>query len=195
MFSSDQDIIGGLMQGGITRRRAEDALFTGYMYFIDIGLKKYSLSEDEVFTVYSNTVLKTIDNIINRVFEGRSSLKTYMHTIFHNNCVDLIRKNSSTKYAINKTDSFTEVLHNLSDPAKSVIQVLIEQTDMNLLKKNIKDLGNKCRELLELFLDGCRDATIAQKLSYSSADVVRTSRGRCVDRLRQLYNQTSNKNG
>lgn len=195
MFSNDKDIIEGLIQGGTIRRKAEDLLFTRYMYFIGVGEKKYSLNEDDLFTAYSNTVLKTIDKIINHVFEGRSSLKTYMHTIFHNNCVDLMRKNSSAKYAFNKTESFTETLLNLSDAAKSVIQLLIEQTDMGLLKKNIKELGSKCRELLELFVDGYNDTIIAQKLSYSSADVVRTSRGRCVDKLRQLYNQSSSKNG
>jgi RNA polymerase sigma-70 factor (ECF subfamily) len=195
MLLNDQDIIEGLREGGTARRRAEDTLFTRYMYFIDTASNKYSLTEDDLFTAYSNTVLKTIDNITSRVFEGRSSLKTYMHTIFHNNCVDLIRKNSSTKYAVNRTESFTEILYNLSDTAKSVVEVMTEQTDMGLLKKNIQELGAKCRELLEMFLDGCTDALTAQKLSYSSADVVRTSRGRCVDRLRQLYNQTTNKNG
>jgi RNA polymerase sigma-70 factor (ECF subfamily) len=106
------------------------------MYFIDTASNKYSLTEDDLFTAYSNTVLKTIDNIISQVFEGRSSLKTYMHTIFHNNCVDLIRKNSSTKYAVNRTESFTDILYNLSDNAKSVVEVMTEQTDMGLLKKN-----------------------------------------------------------
>jgi DNA-directed RNA polymerase specialized sigma24 family protein len=195
MFSNDKDIIDGLMQGGTIKRKAEDTLFTRYMYFIEVGQTKYSLNEDDLFTAYSNTVLKTIDNIIIHAFEGRSSLKTYMHTIFHNNCVDLIRKNSSTKYSVNKAEPFTDVFNNLSDTAQSVMQVMIERTDMDLLKKNIQDLGNKCKELLELFLDGHPDAYAAKELSYSSADVVRTSRGRCIDKLRQLYTQTSNKNG
>lgn len=185
IFSQDQEIIDGLKQTGSVKRKAEDLLFTRYQYFINLGQKQYALNEDDVFNAYSDTVLKAIANVVNGAFEGRSSLKTYMHSIFHNKCVDLTRKNSSTKYAVNRTVMLAEALSNLSDTNKSVIQKLIEQTDLQLLKNKLMQLGEKCRALLDLFLEGLNDAAIADKLAYNSADVVRTSRGRCVDKLRQ----------
>ncbi len=185
MFSNDDEIVEGLKQTGSVKRKAEDKLFSTYAYFMPTGQKKYDLDEDHIFTAYSETVFKTISKITNNEFEGRSSLKTYMHSIFHNNCVDLLRKKSSNKYAVNKAEEVTGTVEKLSDPAKSIIQTLIEKTDLEILKEKLKNIGSKCKDLLELFLEGHSDKIIAQQLHYSNSDVVRTSRGRCIEKLRQ----------
>ncbi len=185
MFLNDKEIVEGLKQTGTFRRRAEDQLFSQYAYLMNTSQKKFKLNDDEIFTAYSDTVLKIIEKIISDDFEGRSSIKTYLFTIFNNKCVDVLRKKSSNKYAVNNTEEFTDTLADLSDPAKSIIQVLIERTDIESLKKKLQDLGNKCRELLEYFINNSPDKTTAEKLGYSSADVVRTSRGRCIEKLRQ----------
>lgn len=89
---ADQDIIDSLLLSGIDKRRGEDQLFNNYAYFIREGMHKYSLTEDEAFDAYSDTILSAIHKITDGSFEGRSSLKTYLFQIYQNKCVDLLRK-------------------------------------------------------------------------------------------------------
>ena len=59
---------------------------------------------------------------------------------------------------------------------------------MALLKSKLNETGENCKQLLSMFAEGYNDKEIAATMEYKSADVVKTSRLRCLDRLRQLYN-------
>jgi RNA polymerase sigma-70 factor (ECF subfamily) len=182
-------IIGHLLEGGINRRKAEEEFFGAYSYFIKEGTHKYSLSEDDAFNAYSDSVLAAIEKIINRSFEGRSSLKTYLFQIFQHKCVDLLRKKTTHKNSVHHTLSISNMLYELSDNAKLVIQQMIEQADSDLLNQKLKETGESCLKLLQLWADGYPDKEIAAMLEYKNADVVKTSRLRCLEKLRQLYKQ------
>ncbi len=184
---SDLDIINDLLSNGNQKRKAEEQLFSMFSYFIGEGIKKFSLSEDESFDVYSDTILVTINKIINGSFEGRSSLKTYVFQIFNNKSVDLIRKKTTNKNSVHQTLSITDKLTHLSDAAKPVIQQMIERSDWELLRAKLNGLGENCRNLLLMFADGLTDKEIAVALAYKTADVVKTSRLRCLEKLRTLY--------
>ena len=138
---SEQEIVGGLLSIGIERKRAEEQLFRQYDYFMKEGIRKYSLSNDESFDAYSDAVISAIDKITNRSFEGRSSLKTWIYQIFHNKCVDLLRKKTTNKNSIHKTLSVSDVLYQLSDASKTIIQQLVERADGDLLKMKLNELG------------------------------------------------------
>ena len=150
-------------------------------------MHKYALQEDQAFDAYSDTILHAIDNIRKGHFENRSSLKTYLYRIFVNKCVDLIRKKTTNKESIHQTAVVTDMLSLIADPAKTVVQQLIEQADWEALNNNIRVLGENCGKLLLMFADGYSDKEIAELIEYKSSDVVKTSRLRCLDKLRQLY--------
>jgi RNA polymerase sigma factor (sigma-70 family) len=188
LYPTDQDIIKNLSNGN--RRKGEDDLFNSYAYFIKEGARKYRLPEDEAFDAYSDTVLSAIDKITLGLFEGRSSLKTWLFQIFQNKCVDLLRKKTTNKSSVHQTASITDMLFQLSDSSKTIIQQLVEQADFDLLKQRLSELGDTCQELLRLSADGYSDREIAAQMEYKTADVVKTSRLRCLDRLRQLYKRT-----
>jgi RNA polymerase sigma factor (sigma-70 family) len=183
----DRQIVDLLLQNGLDKRKGEDALFRKYVYFIREGMHKHGLSEDEVFNAYSDCVLGAIEAISNKTFEGRSSLKTWLYQIFHNKCVDLIRKNATNKRSMNRAESISEKLYQLSDKARSVIQVLIDKADWGLLKQKLDQLGEDCRKMLLLWADSYSDREIAAVMEYKTADVVKTSRLRCLEKLRRLY--------
>jgi len=190
LYQTDREIIHNLLQDNGNRRKGEDQLFNSYAYFVKEGARKYRLPDEDAFDAYSDTILSAIEKITNGSFEGRSSLKTWLYQIFHNKCVDLLRKKTTNKSSIHQTASITELLYQLSDNSKSVIQRLVDQSDISLLKQRLNELGNPCRELLHLSADGYSDKEIAHTMSYKSADVVKTSRLRCMERLRQLYKRT-----
>jgi len=190
LYNTDRDIIHNLLQDNGNRRKGEEQLFNAYAYFVKEGARKYRLGEEEAFDAYSDTVLSAIEKITNGSFEGRSSLKTWLYQIFHNKCVDLLRKKTTNKSSIHQTASITELLFQLSDSSKSVIQKLVERSDIELLRQRLTELGDPCRNLLHLSADGYSDKEIAISMSYKTADVVKTSRLRCLERLRQLYKRT-----
>ena len=76
----------------------------------------------------------------------------------------------------------------ISDPAKTIIQQLVEKNDAALLKAKLTEIGDNCKQLLSMFAEGYNDKEIAATMEYKSPDVVKTSRLRCLDKLRQLYN-------
>ncbi len=184
---SDQEIIEQLRKSGIDRIKSEEQLFNRFVYFIREGMTKQSLSEDDAFDAYSDTILSAIEKISNGTFEGRSSLKTYLYQIFHNKCVDLLRKKTTNKQSVHRAESISDKYVEMSDSAKTIVQRLMEKSDWDLLKKKLNELEEKCRKLLMMWADSYADKEIALALAYKSADVVKTSRLRCLDKLRQLY--------
>jgi len=185
--SSDEDIISNLLQSGRARVRGEEDLFNRYSYFIKEGMNKYTIPQEDAFDAYSDTILAAIPKIQNGSFEGRSSLKTWLFQIFHNKCVDLIRKNATHKNRVHKTQEVSDMIVHLSDTSKSIIQQLIEKADWDVLKRKLNEIGQNCKDLLMLSADGYTDREIVEMMTYKTADVVKTTRLRCLEKLRQLY--------
>lgn len=188
-IKNDDEIVRIIKENEPAKRQAENQLFARYAYFVSEGVRKYSLTEEDAFTAYSETILNTLDNIGKAAFESRSSLKTYLYKIYQNKCVDLIRKKTTNKSSIHQTASVTEMLEMFSDKAKNVIQQLIEKNDADLLRTRLNELGENCRKLLLFFADGYKDKEIAVFMEYKAAEVVKTTRLRCLGKLRRLYNK------
>jgi RNA polymerase sigma-70 factor (ECF subfamily) len=184
---TDQELIDQLRQSGTDKRRSEEQLFNRYVYFIREGMTKHALTEDESFNAYSDTILAALDNINKEHFEARASIKTYLYQIFHNKCVDLLRKRTTNKNTVHRAEMISDRLMQLSDTARSVVQTLIDKADWNLLREKLNELEEKCRQILMFWGDNYSDKEIASFLQYKTADVVKTSRLRCLERLRKLY--------
>ncbi|MEO6916947.1 MAG: sigma-70 family RNA polymerase sigma factor [Chitinophagaceae bacterium] len=189
MNQAEENIINYLLSSH-QRRQGEESLFNTYSYFIDQAITKYSISPDEAFDAYSDTILTTIWKIVSHSFEGRSSLKTFVYQIFHNKCVDLLRKKTTNKNSIHITVSISDLNIDISDAAKSSIQKIIDKSDMDMLSQRLGELGDNCRQLLMLSADGYTDKEIAAAMKYKTSDVVKTSRLRCLERLRNAYKQS-----
>lgn len=185
--NTDEQLIENLRLEGHAKRTSEEQLFTTYTYFIREGIRKFSLSEDEAFDAYSDAVLSAIQKIRDGSFEGRSTLKTWLYQIFHNKCVDLLRKKSTNKSSVYQTTPISDMISQLSDTGKSIIQKLIDKADWGFLKQKLNELGDTCQRLLTLSADGYSDKEISVIMEYKTADVVKTSRLRCLEKLRQLY--------
>ncbi|MEP7375755.1 MAG: sigma-70 family RNA polymerase sigma factor [Chitinophagaceae bacterium] len=183
----DRDIINDLLQGGIDRKKGEEQLFNQFAYFIEQAMRKYSFPEEEAFNIYADTIIAAITKITNRSFEGRSSLKTWLFQIFHNKCVDLVRKKTTNKNIVHRALSVPDMLLQMADTAKSVIQEMMEKTDKDQLQQVLKKIGENCQRILLQWGEGYSDKEIAVVMEYKNADVVKTSRLRCIEKLKQLY--------
>jgi RNA polymerase sigma-70 factor (ECF subfamily) len=188
---SDIELIAGLQQPGFGRRSYEDSLYLQFRYFIEEGLRKFNLTREESFSCYSDSVLHVIQNIRSGAFEGRSMLKTYLYQVFHNKCVDQVRKNTTHKGEVNRSAIVPEMLGSLSDPAKTIVQELTDRADVEDLKRRLKELGDNCRKMLLLSAEGYPDKEIANIMEFKTAGVAKTSRLRCMEKLRRLYTNKS----
>jgi RNA polymerase sigma factor (sigma-70 family) len=180
-----QEIIEGLQSGGTQRRLQEKKLYEVFFYFIKQGTHKYRINEEDAASAYSDTIISVINNIVTGKFEGRSTLKSYTYQIFMNKCVDLVRKDTTNKNTVHHATSMDSLKTELSDSTRSVIQDIIIKNEKLYLKEKLKELGDKCRQILLLYEDGYSDKQIASELDYNSADVVKTSRLRCIEKLKE----------
>ena len=180
----DQEILQGLKAGYKERIARENALYLQYNYFINEGCRKYNLVYDDSFSAYSDALISAIHNIISNSFDGRSSFKTYLFQIFSNKCIDLVRKNTTNKQSMHQNNVIPELVGQLSDGARNVIEKLIDEQKRAAIKTKLETIGEKCKEILLLFEDGLTDREIAEELSYNTAAVAKTTRLRCLDKLR-----------
>lgn len=168
--------------------RFEERLFASFIYFVKAARKKYLLPEEEVFDAYSDAILHTVANIKEGKFEHRSTIKTYLHRIFHNKCVDRVRKKATKKEKPHEALYEAGWISAIPDPAKSVVEKLADEYDARILRQKMEQLGKSNQQLLQLFSEGYSDREIAEIMGYKSPDVVKTTRLRCLEKLRRLYN-------
>jgi RNA polymerase sigma factor (sigma-70 family) len=183
--TAEQAIINGLHAGGTERRIHEKKLYEQFFYFIKQGVLKYRLPEPECASAYSDTIISVINNIVTNKFEGRASLKSYTYQIFTNKCVDLLRKETTHKSKVHHTTALDSLVTELPDGVRSIIQELIVRNEWTQMQQKLREIGDKCRQLLLYFEDGYSDKEIAVLMQYNSADVVKTSRLRCIEKLRE----------
>ena len=184
---SDSNLIAGIQVGGAQRRFHENKFYRKYDYLIADGVRKHRLTEDDCFSAYSDAIMTVIEHIVSSRFEGRSELKTYLYQIFSNKCVDAIRKKTTNRSSVHDALSLDDSLMQLPDAARSVVQALIAQSDVENLHRQLNKIGDKCRTMILMWGEEYSDDEIAQTMAYNSAAVAKTSRLRCLDKLRECY--------
>lgn len=185
--TEEREIIDSINSNGVARKKGEERLFNRYAYLIKEAIYKHSLSYEEAFDVYSDTIISAIDKIAGSNFQGQSSLKTWIYSIFHHKYVDLVRKKTTNKNSVHRVSVIPDALLQVSDNAKTIIQELISKTDQEILRQRLLQIGSACKELLLYWADGYADKEIIEFMNYKTADVVKTTRLRCLEKLRQLY--------
>jgi len=146
------------------------------------------MTEEDAASAYSDTIISIIDNIVKGSFEGRSALKSYCYKIFSNKCVDLLRKDATNKRKVNQAMPIDSLVYELPDQARTAVQQILMKEERQYLMQKLIALGEKCRQVLLFFEDGYSDKDIAGFMEYNSADVVKTSRLRCLERLKKKVN-------
>ena len=184
----DDAILQGIRAGNTQRRLYENKLYEKYHYLIKQARFKHKLSEDDAASAYSDAILTVIEHIVIGRFEGHSELKTYLTQIFSNKCVDIIRKNTTNKSEVHhNTIGLEDALDWLPDETQSVVRKLIVESEVEHLRQRLRELGDKCREMILAWGEGFSDEEIAQTMGYNTAAVAKTSRLRCLEKLKEKY--------
>ena len=184
---SDEAILSGILSDGILQRNTENKLYEQYFYLIKDATFKHKILEDEAASLYTDTILAFIENVRSNRFQGNSAVKTYLYQIFSNKCVDFIRKTTTNKMSVHETEQIHDSVLMMADDSKNILQKLISENEVNILKIKVGLLGEKCQQMVLAWSEGFTDNQIAQELGYQTANVAKTSRLRCLEKLRELY--------
>ena len=187
---SDEEIITGLQAGGDEQRKFQKTLYEQNMFLIKIGSKKHSLIVEKSASAYSDAIIAVIGNIINRKFENRGVLESYIKGIFHNKCIDEIRNEKTYRGNMHREGVIDNLINTMPDKTADIIRSVIKKQEWSILLKKLAELGEKCYQLLMLWCDRYKDDEIAQKMGYSTPQVVRGTRARCLEKL-----QSGNRGG
>ena len=187
--TEERELIDSISSNGINRKKGEERLFNRFVYLVKEAIYKYSLSYEEAFDVYSDTIISAIEKISSNKFQEQSSLKTWVYSIYHHKYVDLVRKKTTNKNSVHRVSEIPDGLLEVSDGAKTIVQQLISKTDHEILKQKLLQIGSGCKELLLHWADGYADKEITELMNYKTAEVVKTTRLRCLEKLRRLYSE------
>ncbi len=182
--NTDSDILDGIISGGTNRRTAEYQLFNKYNYFIGGATFKHKIDHENASMAYSDAILTVINHINSGRFEGRAELKTYIFQIFNNKCVDFLRRQTTKEKYMAPID---DLLYQMPDTQKNIVAGLIQNQDYEQLKIKLSKIGDRCQELLNRWATGFTDKELAVEYGYNTSAVVQTTRLRCLDKLREMY--------
>ncbi len=184
---TDIELTKGILEGGPGRRTFENKLYEKYYYLIKEATFKHNITLEDASSAYSDSIISVIDAIVLQKFQEKAQLKTYIYQIFNNKCVDQIRKNSTNKASANQGISIDDFALQMPDESKLIIQKLAEEFEFDKLKKHLIMLGDKCKQMLMAWADGFTDKEIALMLEYNSPQAAKTSRLRCLEKLKENY--------
>lgn len=179
----DKDVIEDL--------RSDDRLKFKTLYnqhkeeFLNFG-RRYNLDQDALADVYQEAFLALRKSAINGKLDAvKSTMKTYLFGIGKYMIFDANRKKQlQVPYEAN--------LHAVGDEIQEIeldeIEPLTER--QTLLRKYIKELGEKCRQVLTLFYyRGLNIKEIVEIGGYNNDNVVKAHKSRCLKALRQMMKQ------
>ena len=75
----------------------------------------------------------------------------------------------------------------LPDETQSTVRKLIVESEIETLQQRLRALGDKCHEMILAWGEGYSDEEIAQTMGYNTAAVAKTSRLRCLEKLKEKY--------
>ena len=155
--------------------------------FIGFG-KRYNLDQDRLADAYQDAFLALRKQAVRgRLDTVESSMKTYLFGIGKFKIFDELKAHKK------------EVAY---EPQMHVVGHEVEEIEINpepqltekqeVLRKYLKELGGKCREVLTMFYyRGLNIKEIAELGGYRNENTVKAQKSRCLKTLRQLCNPKS----
>jgi len=185
--ATDDNIIKGIQQGYPQRQIWENKLYVKFRYFIQEAAWKHQLQEDEASMAYSDALLVAIQHIHTGSFEQRCSLKTYVYRIYQNKCMDRLRAGRAAKQQAYQGDGLDAYLEAIPDGQQDILRHLCAKYEVASLKRRIQLMDGRCKQIILAWGEGYQDKEIATDMGYQSAAVAKTSRLRCLEKLKKSY--------
>lgn len=139
--------------------------------------RSYRLDADELIDIYQDAVIALFQNFVEKQLElEKSTVKTYLYGI--------------GKHLIIKTVKRDSKMIRLDGSQEEVVEIEIDEHDESERSQQLaaafKKIGEKCREVLELFYyRGFSIKEIVEATDYKDENTVKSHKSRCMKGLRE----------
>ena len=141
--------------------------------------KRYNISEQDTIDIYQDAFIALIENVKSgKVDEIKSSLSTYLFGIGKFMIFQKFKKNEQIHIA----DDLESI--EVEDDLYSEDDI---DSQVRLLQKGLDKLGEQCKKVLLLFYyEEKKLDEIQEQLGYTSKDVLKSQKSRCLKQLKEL---------
>lgn len=175
---NDQALIQAILQGGQAREAAANQLLDQHLGFIHSLTRRFKLPEAAVADAYTDSLLLTLDHIINGRFRGEAKISTYLYQIIFNKCRDLSKKKATN------TISWEDWTESWEPSSQDFLQEFLSQEKFEQVNQQLLQLGEPCRQIiLDWGYWGYSMPEIAQRAGLESADQAKRKKYKCLQRL------------
>lgn len=176
-MNKDQHLIARIKSGD---KKALDEVYLRYRKEFLLYSNRFSLSEEDVQDVYQDSVIALYENICRGKLETlEGTLKTYLFAIGKYKMYNLTAQKSQLLSTDASDWEYAE--------EEELFPVELEEARQVKVRKAYAGLGKKCKEVLRLFYyEGFSLDEIKTHLKYTSKDVLKSQKSRCVKHLKKL---------
>jgi len=141
-------------------------------------VRNYGGSEADAKDVFQDAVIVIYEKAQKPDFQLTSKFSTFFYGVCHNIWRSQQQKKSNTEVTIPEEAKYTE------DNSFEIDMLQIERG--KLFYKALRQLGEDCQKLLELFFQRLPMDEIAQQMGFANEGHARVRKSRCKDRLVEL---------
>lgn len=141
----------------------------------------HKCTKEEALDIYQYAILSFYENVVEGSFDSmnEAGIKTYLYSIGKNKLLNDSRRKMKVTYKDHIED---DELIELETEVELVRSGSIEK-----VKQALEEMGNPCKELLELFYFNNLSADeIAQVMNYKNGSTVRNLKYKCIQRIRKF---------
>jgi len=184
---SDQKYIDALLNN--------DAVLLGELYQNLSGKIKWMVlqnngSEAEAADIFQDALLSIYDKAKNKNFTLTCPLDAFIYLICKNKWINELNKRKARKVTFTDTEGYNDIGE---DSFKVAENCILDQARKNLLEEKLAELGDSCRELLQLSWSGKPMDEVATILKVSYG-YVRKKKSECMAKLISLIKRSSQYN-
>jgi len=163
--------------------KADDNIAFRYIYtafgdYCVSSLVKYrSCDKDDAEDLFVDAVMIFRDKVLGGQITNLTNLKSYLYKVCENNFLAKLKSEKRKKEKLSDVEFYYYESEYLTDEEADFSDTLNEAT-----KKAWEKLGERCKDIINYFyVERLRMEQIAELMSFSSADVAKTTKSRCYN--------------
>lgn len=184
---TDQEILALLqtsdLQGG---RKALTAIYKDNYYMIENYILKNSGTKEDAKDIFQDSMVVLYKNMKKDSFRLFGKISTYIYSVARNLWLKKLRDNKILISSLEENDDSY-----ISD--SNIIIDLEYSESQRMIGKLLNHAGVKCKDLLRSFYyEKLSMKKIASTQGYSSEQIAKNQKVRCLKKIRSILNKTEN---
>lgn len=165
-----------------------ETIYKSYLYlFLSIGMRNYSLHDDEAKEMIQETFIKVWKNKHTIRAKNEAGVRNYTLSVFRNSCISYLRKSALFVEKSSDCEQDGSPEQNMMDTRSDPLSEILLIEEMRLQDEAIKQLPPKYRETIKLSLEGMKRKDIAKKLEIKEI-TIRNLKHRGLKKYEKIIN-------